>query len=191
MKHYFLLILTLTAAVLGGVGTVAAQSNESASDTTREASTPVGETTTLQLSPTTRIEEWRHVNGTFVVVVQSTVPTQVTIDDAGAAAKALRSDRNSAVVEGAYRNYPVSSGRTTLRFDAQEVDGESAISVTSSNSNSRAFLKTGAIGGGRDPIDWGTVAALVVAASAGAAYWTFREMRRRFAEKKETIERIV
>ena len=188
MKRYFLVLLVLSATVLGGVGTVAAQSNESASDTTPEQ---VGEQTELQLSPAVKIVEWRHVNGSFVVVVQSKIPTRITIDDAGAAAEALRSDRSSELVEGAYRSYNVAPGRTTLRFDARVVDGESAVSITSTNSNARAFLKTGAIGGGRDPIDWETVAALVLAAACGAGFWTYREMKRRWAEKNETIERIV
>ena len=186
MNSRFFIITVVVATLILPVGAVAAQEETNSSTPT---ATPTGEKTTVELSPTTRIVEWRHVNGTFEIVVESKTPTRVTLTDAGKLSRLLGEQGGAKTAKVNMRTYNVGAGKTTIRFDAETVDGESAVTVSALNSDGLAVIRTGAIGGGNPPIDWGTANALVGGAALISAAGTYRYVKKKRDEQTMTAER--
>ena len=178
-------LLTLTVAAPMAA---AQETTATPSPTTEE---PDGETTTIALSETTRITEWRYENRTFYVTMNAQVPTRVVITDAGKLSKALSEGSGAASATVRQRSLTVTPGETTIEFRAEEVDGAGAITLASSNGEGLAVLRSDSIGGTREAIEWSSAGFLIVGAATGAGYWSYRRMKKRLEEKRMEVERVV
>jgi hypothetical protein len=62
--------------------------------------------------------------------------------------------------------------------------------LTAANSDQLILLRSDDMGGDRRPVEWQTTAGLVLLAAAGAAYWTYREAKKRWEDEKKEVSRI-
>lgn len=182
-RIFFALILIVATTATAGVATAANTSSPT------PTATPTGQTTTVELSPTTRISEWQYQNGTFEIIVESTVPARVTLTDAGELSRILADGKGAATAKANQRSYTVTSGRTTLRFDAVRVDGNAAVTIATNNGDGLAVIRTGAINGDRPPVDYGTAQAWSAAAAIAAAGGTFMWVKKKREERQLEVER--
>ena len=179
-----LLVVTVTA-------TGAAVAQETTATPSPMTAEPTGETTTIELSETTQITEWRYENGTFYVSINAEIPTRVVITDAGKLSKALSEGSGSASATVRQRTLTVTPGATTIEFRAEQVEGAGAITLASSNGEGLAVIRSDSIGGTRDAIEWSSAGLLVVGAATGAGYWSYRRMKKKLEEKKMEVKRVV
>lgn len=178
-------LLTLTVAAPMAA---AQETTATPSPTTEE---PTGDAATITLSPTTQISEWRYENGTFYVTMSAEIPTQVVITDAGKLSKALSEGSGAASATVRQRSLTLTPGETTIEFRAEKVDGAGAITLASSNGDGLAVIRSDAMGGDRDAIEWSSAGLLIVGAASGAGYWSYRRMKKKLQEKKMEVERVV
>jgi hypothetical protein len=188
MNRIFRLTLTLLV-VTSAIGTVAIPSVAQEA-TTSGTATPEPERTTIQLSPTTQVDSWRFDNSTFYVSISSDIPTRVTLTDAGKLSATLSEGEGAASATVRQRTVNVAPGTQTVQFRATEHDGASAITLSAVNGDGLAVIRTDTMGGDRRPVEWQTTAALVLLAAAGAAYWTYREAKKRWEDEKKEVSRI-
>jgi hypothetical protein len=185
-RIFFVLILVLASSAVAGVA-LAANDTTTSSPTATE--TPTGETTTVELSPTTRISEWRYVNGTFEIVIQSRIPTRMTLTDAGELSEILADGKGAASATVNQRSYNVGAGKTTIRFDAVTVDDNAAVTISAVNADGLAVIRTGAINGDRPPVDYETAQMWSAAAAIAAAGGTFVWVKKKREERQLEVER--
>ncbi|ELY92876.1 hypothetical protein, partial [Natrialba taiwanensis] len=175
MRRIITTLIILIAVVSPAlVGTVAA-TNETATAT---PSTPES-TQTIELSPTTRIKSWSFSNGTFSLVVEADTPTRIAITDAGTLSRILSEGDGSAAGKARVRRMTLTPGETTVNFRAEDFNGASAITVTSSNADGIVAIRSDAVRAAKPPVEWGTVQSLIGAtavASVGGTYvWVKRK----------------
>lgn len=184
----FFLTLTVIVATLGGAflaGPVAAQQATNSS----EVGTPENPTT-IQLSPTTSIDRWQYENGTFIVTISSQIPTRVTITDAAALNDLFTEGEGAATGKVNDRTVTINPGTQTVEFRAESVDGAAGITLKATNGQGIVGIRTDTMGSDRRPVEWQTTAGLVLLAAAGAAYWTYREAKKRWEDEKKEVSRI-
>jgi hypothetical protein len=189
MNRIFRLTLTLLV-VTTAIGAVAipAVAQEA---TNSSAATPEPErSTTIQLSPTTRIDAWQYENSTFHVTITSQIPTRVTITDAGALTDLFTEGQGAATGKVNDRTVTITPGTQTVEFRAEEIDGAAGITLKATNGQGIVGIRTDTMGGDRRPVEWQTTAGLVLAAAVGAAYWTYREAKKRWEDEKKEVSRI-
>ncbi|WP_424007669.1 hypothetical protein [Haloferax denitrificans] len=181
------LIMLIAVASPALVGTVAAQSstNETATAT---PSTPES-TQTIELSPTTRIKSWSFSNGTFSLVVEAELPTRIAITDAGTLSRILSEGDGSAAGKARVRRMTLTPGETTVKFRAEDFNGASAITVSSSNADGIVAIRSDAIETGNPPVEYGTVQTLLASTAVAAAGGTFLWVRKKRNEKQLEVER--
>jgi hypothetical protein len=188
----FFLTLTVVVATLGGA--VVAVEGQPATPEPMNSSatqTPTGETSTIQISETMQIDEWRYENATFYVTISSEAFTALTITDAGKLSEALSDGDGAASTSIRQRTTRLDpDSTTTVVFRATEVDGAAAVTLTAANSDQLILLRSDDMGGDRRPVEWQTTAGLVLLAAAGAAYWTYREAKKRWEDEKKEVSRI-
>jgi hypothetical protein len=188
----FFLTLTVVVATLGGAA-VAVEAQPATPDpmNTSATQTPTGETSTIQLSETMQIDEWRYENATFYVTISSEAYTALTVTDAGKLSQALSEGDGAASTSIRQRTTRLDpDSTTTVVFRATEVDGAAAVTLTAGNSDQLILLRSDDMGGDRRPVEWQTTAGLVLLAAAGAAYWTYREAKKRWEDEKKEVSRI-
>jgi hypothetical protein len=188
MNRIFRLTLTLLV-VTSAIGAVAIPAV--AQDANSTATTPEPErSTTIQLSPTTRIDAWQYENSTFFVTITSKIPTRVTITDAAALNELFTEGQGAATGKVNDRTVTITPGTQTIEFRAQEVDDAAGITLKATNGQGIVGIRTDTMGSDRRPVEWQTTAALVLLAAAGAAYWTYREAKKRWEDEKKEVSRI-
>jgi hypothetical protein len=191
MLRFFLTLTVLVATLGGAVVAVEAQPATPEPMNSSATETPTGETSTIQLSETMQIDEWRYENATFYVTISSEAYTALTITDAGKLSQALSEGEGSASTSIRQRTTRLDpDSTTTVVFRATEVDGAAAVTLTAANSDQLVLLRSDNMGGDRRPVEWQTTAGLVLLAAAGAAYWTYREAKKRWEDEKKEVSRI-
>ena len=180
----FIALLALSTAT----GAVVAQesSNQTTTGTSNET---VSAQTEIELSQTTKVVGWRYANSTFEVDIRSTVPTRVTVIDAGALYSALTDGDASAAVSVRRRGYNVGTGETTIRFSARQVDGSSAITLAAVNGNRIGVLRSSGFGGGAAFVKQSTAGLLILAAVIGASWVTYRRAKAKIEAEERGAER--
>jgi hypothetical protein len=177
-------------ALSTATGAVVAQ--ESGNQTTTGTSNEtVSAQTEIELSQTTKVVGWRYANSTFEVDIRSTVPTRVTVIDAGALYSALTDGDASAAVSVRRRGYNVGTGETTIRFSARQVEGSSAITLAAVNGNRIGVLRSSGFGGGATYIAQSTAAALILAGVVGSGWFSYRRVKSRLEDEERGAERIL
>lgn len=184
MKRHFLILVLVASLTLSAP--VAAQETTTPTPT----ATPTGEQTTIQLSPTTRLSGWSYSNSTFSLTIVSKTPTRLTLTDAGALSDELTRSGGASSAKIPQRTVNVNRGETTVTIRAKKVDGESAITIAALSGDGLVLIRTGAMGGSRPPVDYGTAQALVGAAAVASALGTFWYVRRKREEKQVEVERV-
>jgi hypothetical protein len=189
MTRRFFALLAVIALGLTVVAAPAVAQTENNTNATA-AETP-GRQASLQLSPTTTLEQWEFRNGTMILTIRAKVPTRATVTDAGALSVELSEGSGSAAGTVRMETYNIDRGTTTIRFAAREVDGAAAVTIATVQSDGLAYIRTDSIGSGRPAIKWGTAALLIISAAAVGAVATFRTVRRRLEREKMEIDRIL
>jgi len=191
MLRFFLTLTVLVATLGGAVAAVEAQPATPDPMNSSATQTPTGETSTIQLSETMQIDEWRYENATFYIRISSEAYTALTITDAGKLSQALSEGSGAASTSIRQRTTRLDPDSTsTVVFRATEVDGAAAVTLTAGNSDQLVLLRSDDMGGDRRPVEWQTTAGLVLLAAAGAAYWTYREAKKRWEDEKKEVSRI-
>lgn len=193
MLRFFLTLTVLVATLGGAVAAVEAQPATSEPMNSSATQTPTGETSTIQISETMQIDEWRYseANATFYVTISSEAYTALTVTDAGKLSEALTEGDGAASTSIRQRTTRLDpDSTTTVVFRATEVDGAAAVTLTAANSDQLILLRSDDMGGDRRPVEWQTTAGLVLLAAAGAAYWTYREAKKRWEDEKKEVSRI-
>lgn len=186
-RHFFILTIVVASLILP-IGAVAAQeANETASTSTAE---PTGSSATIELSPTTKITEWRFTNGTFILTIKTEVPTAIAITDAGRLTQILSEGEGAAAGKARMRRLTLTPGTTTVEFRAVDYNGASAITITSSNANGIVAIRSDAMRTSRPPVDYGTVQQLLAGTAIAAAGGTFVWVRRKRNEKQMDARRV-
>jgi hypothetical protein len=186
MKRVFIALTVVIATVSVGAGAAAAQT------TTNSTATPdAGNVTAIQLSPTSRLTEWRYQNGTMILRVEAKTPGLVTVVDAGQLAKQLQEGEGRASGSARRQQYRVRRGTNTFRFTATDVDGAAAVTISAAKGSRVHFIRTDAIDTGRPPVKWGTALGLVALAGAGGAVATYRRLIAKLREDEKEVERIL
>ena len=188
-RHFLVLVLVASLTLVGAIAPIAGAQETTTSSPTATP-TPTGEQTTIQLSPTTRLAGWNYANGTFSLTIVSKTPTRLTLTDAGALSDELTRSGGASSATIPQRTVNVNTGETTVTFRAKKVDGESAVTIAALNGNGLVLLRTGAMGGGRPPVNYGTAQALVAAAAIASAAGTFWYVRRKRLEKEVEVKRV-
>jgi len=186
-RHFLILVLVASLTLVGAIAPIAGAQETTTSSPT---ATPTGEQTTIQLSPTTRLAGWNYANGTFSLTIVSRTPTRLTLTDAGALSDELTRSGGASSATIPQRTVNVNSGETTVTFRAKKVDGESAVTLAALNGNGLVLIRTGAMGGDRPPVNYGTAQALVAAAAIASAAGTFWYVRRKRREKEVEVKRV-
>ncbi|WP_225316378.1 MULTISPECIES: hypothetical protein [Haloferax] len=146
----FTLILIMTAVATPALaGTVAAQSNENTTETPAPSTPEVDRT--IELSETTSITNWRFDNGTFYVTFDVDVPTRVAITDAGKLSRILSEGEGEAAGKARMRRLTLTPGMTTVKFNAEDFNGASAVTISSSNADGIVALRSDAVRAGNPP----------------------------------------
>ena len=192
MLRFFLTLTVVVATLAGAVAAVEAQpETPTVPSPTNSTETPTGETSTIQLSESMQIDKWRYENATFFVTISSEAYTALTITDAGKLSQALSEGEGAASTSIRQRTTRLDpDSTTTVVFRATEVDGAAAVTLTAANSDQLILLRSDDMGGDRRPVEWQTTAGLVLLAAAGAAYWTYREAKKRWEDEKKEVSRI-
>ncbi|UVE50782.1 hypothetical protein KU306_02515 [Haloferax larsenii] len=185
-----ILILTLTAVATPALaGTVAAQ--EANQTTTATPSSTPEVDRTIELSKTTSITNWRFENGTFYITFKSELPTRIAITDAGKLSRILSEGEGEAAGKARMRRLTLTPGTTTVKFNAEDFNGASAVTISSSNADGIVALRSDAVRAGNPPVKWGTANALVGGAAIVTAAGTFLYVKKKREDKEMTAERLL
>ncbi|SEK90593.1 hypothetical protein [Haloferax larsenii] len=184
MRRIITLIILIAVASPALVGTVAAENN-----TTMTAAPTPEVTRTIDLSPTTRITNWRFSNGTFYLTIQADLPTRIAITDAGELSRILTEGDGPAAGKARVRRMTLTPGETVVKFHAEDINGASAITVSSSNADGIVAIRSDAIETGKPPVDYGTVQTLLGGTAIASAGGTFYWVKRKRDEKEMEVER--
>lgn len=121
------------------------------------------------------IQDYRLVDGTFVIDVDVTAYTQYSVTDA------LDGTRDEGLTSPAFKTGSLQQGQQQIRLDVAVVDGAGAVTIGTSNDLAR--LQTEAVDAGNPPVDYGTVQGLLGLAVVGSVVGTYR-----FVKKKREDE---
>ncbi|WP_411964536.1 hypothetical protein [Haloferax sp. YSMS24] len=190
MRRIIITLILITTVALPLAGTVAAQENTTTTTTASPSSTPEVDRT-IELSPTTRITNWRFENGTFYITFDADVPTRVAITDAGKLSRILSEGEGEAAGKARMRRLTLTPGKTTIKFNAEDFNGASAVTISSSNADGIVALRSDAVRAGNPPVKWGTANALVGGAAIVTAAGTFRYVKKKREDKEMTAERLL
>lgn len=189
--RFFAVAMLIASALL--TGGVAAQDGANNSTTTATATpTPTGqaaENVTVELGPTAEIVRWAYRDGTWHVTIRATVPIRVTLTDSAALFGALSEGEGARTASIPTQGYTLDAGTTTIQMPGQTQEGQAALSVAANGQ--LVLLRTGSMGGGRQPVAYGTAALLAGAAAIGTGWYSFRRGRSKLEESDDPeVERI-
>jgi len=194
MRLLIFCVLTVVAAGIVSAPAVAAQEGTPTTTATGTVSanataTPVGEDVTISISPTTRITEWRYEGGTWVVDLESDVPTRVTLTDAAAVGRILSEGSGPASGTARYETRNLGTGTTTVRFTGEQYEGMAAVTISSTNGNQMAVLRTDSLDGGSSYIRQSSAGLLVGIAVIGTGWFTWRRVLARLEDEDREVTR--
>lgn len=186
MIRTFFIALLLAAAVGSAPAVAVAQET----NTTSNATTTDEETNSvsIQLSDMLTLTDWRVEDGTFVLTFDASIPSSVAVTDSGALMSELADGSGTQSTDVPYRRYTLTSGTTTIRFDATAVDGEMAVSVGSSDSVK--LLQTDSMRADQPPVERGAVQLLVLATAAVVGFGAVVAVKRKRDKEEIGVKRL-
>lgn len=190
MRTLIFCALVLLAAGLAPAG-VAAQDNTTVTRTasSTDTVTPTEENEPISISPTTEVTDWKYRGGTWVVEVESDVPTRVTLTDAAAVGRVLSEGSGPASGTARYETRNLGTGTKTIRFTAEEYEGMAAVTISATNGNQMAVIRTDSLGGGSSYVKQSTAGLLVGGAVIGTGWLTLRRLKKRLEDESKEVER--
>jgi hypothetical protein len=183
MRRIFL-VITLVALLTAPVGAAAAANN-----TTSTPESVAPQEVSIELSPTTTISDWEIQNGTWQITVRTKAPTRVTVVDAAALAAALTEGDGAASATVSTRSYNLAPGTTTISFDGSAFNGMSAVTLTTTRSNTIAVIRTEALATGSKFIKMSTAGLLVGLAVVGTGYGTYKRVVSKLEDEEKEVKR--
>lgn len=176
-----LLVPVAGATTTTSAGTNATTTTANATQTTTSESVGVASSNvTHELSDVTKITRWRYEDGQFHITLQMDLPYEVEVTDNGALVSQLRDGEGARVVDvdAESQTFNPGPGTTTIRVDAERVDGSAAVKVSAPGGT--ALLRTGSVGvgspfaGDSPTVGWvggASIAVLMALLAAGYVMW--------------------
>ena len=180
------------AAAILGSGTAAAQSTEEATPTATPTETEEGERVVLEIDSATRLTNWEFEGGAFVLEFEAEIPSSIAITDSGAMMKAWEGSGSSGggATSIPMEPFSLSSGKSTVEFDATEFEGAAAISV--STADGLVFIYSESIDRSAVSVELSTAMAGGAAAAVGSGALSYRQTKEALEDEDEpNAERIV
>jgi len=182
-----MVIALLLVPVAGATTTTSAGTNATTTTTANATGTTTSKSVgiassnvTHELSDVTKITRWRYEDGQFHITLQMDLPYGIEVTDNGALVSQLRDGEGARVVDvdAESQTFNPGPGTTTIRVDADRVDGSAAVKVSAPGGT--ALLRTGSVGvgspfaGDSPTVGWVGGASIAVLMALLAAGWVLR-----------------
>jgi hypothetical protein len=176
--------LTALTGATAAAGTATAQ--QSAASTETPTPTEAPEQTRVQLGPALTIADYRYRDGKFRIDFRADALRRVTVTDVGAMVSSLRGGDGARAVEIPFRTATVARGEERVTIATEQVDGESMVTVATSET--LVLLRSGALDS-RGQVDWSIAQMLMSGTAIGTGGVIYRRMKRD-DEEPEEVERL-